>query len=152
MSGGFVTRANENSRRQQRAGGCSRSEDRLVELPADELHQLLIAHGIRGALSGDGVFELRGIPKVVDELLLNRAGAGDVDLLGIRQQCTDFFEILLNQGDLQVVRGAFVRIATRPGVFSVAKNGEFGVARSFIAYDRRVVGIHPNTEPLFVFY
>ena len=115
-----------------------------------ELHQLLIAHGVGRALGNDGLFELGCFGKVVHELLLDRAAAGDVDLIRVHQMVVDLFEKLVNQGDFEVVRGTLVRVGARTWIFGMAEDGEHG-SGWVIADDGRVVSVHPDSEPLFDF-
>lgn len=115
-----------------------------------ELHELLIAHGVGGALGDNGLFELGRFGEVVDELLLNGAAAGDVDLIRVDQMVLDLFEEFVNQGDFKVVRRILVRVGTRTWILGMTKDGEDGGV-GVIADGGRVVSVHPDSEPLFDF-
>lgn len=116
-----------------------------------ELNQLFIAHLVGGAFGNDRPFELGGFRKVVLELLLDCASAGEVNLLRVHQMAADLFEILSNQSYFEIVRGILVRIGSGTWILGMTEDVELsggGVA----AYDGRVVRIHPNSEPFFVFF
>lgn len=119
-------------------------------MAGDELHQLLITHRIGGALGNDGLFELRRFGEVVDELFLNRAAAGDVNLIRVYQMVVDLFEEFVNQGDFEVVRRILVRVGTRTWILGMTKDGEHGSV-GIIADDGCVVSVHPDSEALFDF-
>ena len=65
----------------------------LAELARDELHELFIAHSVRCAFSGRRILELWRLCEIMDELLLNRAGAGHMHFLGILHVAGDLLEI-----------------------------------------------------------
>ncbi len=115
-----------------------------------ELHQLLIAHGVGGALGNDGLFELGCFGEVVDELLLDRAAAGDVNLIRVYQMVVDLFEELVDQGDFEMVRRILTRVGARTWILGMTEDGEHG-GGGIVADDGRVVSVHPNTEALFDF-
>ena len=119
-------------------------------MAGDEFHQLVITHRGGGALGNDRLFKLRGFAEVVDELFLDRATAGDVDLIRVHQMVVDLFEELVNQSDFEVVRGTLVRVGARTWILGMTENGEHG-GSGIVADDGRVVSVHPNTEPLFDF-
>lgn len=119
-------------------------------MTGDELHQLVIAHRVGGALGDDGLFELGRFGEVVHELFLNGAAAGDVDLIRVHQMVVDLFEELVDQGDFEMVRGILVRVGARTWILGVTEDAEHGGCGG-IADDGRVVSVHPDSEPLFDF-
>lgn len=60
-----------------------------MEMTADELHQLLIAHRIRCAFGDLRPLELRGPAQVTPELFLDRARARQMHLIRILQMVAD---------------------------------------------------------------
>lgn len=119
-------------------------------MAGDELHQLVIAHRVGGALGNHRFFELGRFGEVAHELLLNGAAAGDVNLIRVHQVVVDLFEELVDQGDFEVVRGILVRVGARTWILGMAQNGEHG-GGGIIADDGRVVSVHPDSETLFDF-
>lgn len=115
-----------------------------------ELHQLVIAHRVGGALGNNGLFELRRFAEMVHELLLNRTASGDVNLIRVHQMVVDLFEELVDQGDFQMVRCILVRVGPRPWILRMAEHGEYGGVW-VIADDGRVMSVHPDSEALFDF-
>ena len=77
----------------------------VLEMVGHKLHQLVITHRIGGALGDDRLFELGRFAQMVNELLLDSAAAGDVNLIRVHQMVLDLFEELVNQSDFQMVRG-----------------------------------------------
>jgi len=122
-----------------------------MKMAAYQFNQFFIAHWIGGALGNGRLFELGGFAKVAHELLLDRAGAGNVNCIRILQMVCDFFEKLPNQGFFEVVRGVLVGIRSGTRILGMAKDGEFGAA-GVVPYDGCVVSIHPNPELLFDFF
>ncbi len=123
----------------------------LFETFAHELNELFVAHDVGGAFRDYGLFKLGSFAQVVHELLLNRAGAGDVNLIRVFQMVADFLEILFDQGYFEIVRGILVRISPRAGIFRMTEDDEFG-AGGIVAYDGRVLSVQPNSELLFGFF
>ncbi len=120
-------------------------------MAADELHQLFFAHGIGSAFGSDRLFELGGFSKVVHELLLNRAAAGDMNRIRVHQMGADLFEILLNQGFFQIVRGVLARIGPRTWILGMTEDGEGGAVGA-VTDDGRVMSVQPHSEILFGFF
>jgi len=96
-----------------------------MEMAADELHQLLIAHRIRCAFGDLRPLELRGPAQVAPELFLDRARARQMHLIRILQMVADLFEIFLHQRDLKVVCGVLVRICPWTGISTVHRPSLF---------------------------
>jgi len=119
-------------------------------MAGDELHQLVVAHRGGGALGDGGLFELGGIAKVVHELLLDRAAAGDVYFIRVHQMVGDLFEVLVSQGDFEVVRGILARVGACAWILRMAEHGEDGGVW-VIADDGRMMSVHPDSEALFDF-
>ena len=84
------------------------------------------------------------------KLLLNGASPGEVNFICVLQGVTDLLEILVGQGDFEVIRRILTRVRSRPWILGMSENDKF---RSVwvVTYDGRVVRIHPNSEPLFNF-
>lgn len=80
----------------------------LLEMAAYKLNQLWIGHFVGSAFGNDRSFKLGGFLKEVFEFLLNRAGAGDVNLICVLQMEADLLEKLSNQGFFVVVRSVLV--------------------------------------------
>lgn len=115
-----------------------------------ELHQLVIAHGVGGALGNDRLFELGRFGEVVNELFLNGAAAGDMDLICVHQMVVDLFEEFVNQGDFEMVRRILTRVGAGTGIFSMTEYGEDG-GGGIVTDDGGVVSVHPDSEALFDF-
>lgn len=137
------------SRREQRSARFFKRG--LVEMAADELHELVIAHGVGGAFGSDRLFELGSFAQVAHELLLDRAAAGDVNLIRVHQMVTDLLEVLVHQGDFEIVRGILARIGSWTRILGMTDDGE-RTGGGVVADDGRVVSVHPYAEPPFGFF
>ena len=124
----------------------------LAESGGDVFEERFIAHFVRGAFGGDGVLELRGVGEVVGELLLDGAGAGEVDFVGILHVAGDLLEVLVEEGLLAIVGGVFAGVAAGSGIFDMGEDGEFGGLGIPEADDGGVAGIEPDAELFLVFY
>lgn len=91
----------------------------VFEMAGDELHQPFITHRIGGALGYDRLFELGRFGEVVDELLLDRAAAGDVNFIRVHQMVVDLFEEFVNQGDFEMVRRILTRVGARTWILGL---------------------------------
>ena len=94
---------------------------------------------------------IRYVGEEMGELLLDRTGAGDVDLVDGPHEVADFLEILLHEGLFLMVRGVFVRVLFGTGVFHVTEDGKPGRVGGFMSDDGGVAVVHPDTELSFGF-
>lgn len=117
---------------------------------ADELHEPLIAHFVGGAFFRDGVLELRCFGQEVNELLLNRAGAGHMHCLRVLHVAGDFLEKLTLQSPLLVMLRVLVGIAVRAGIFDMTDHGEFFRVGAGTTDDGGMMVVHPNAKLLLV--
>jgi hypothetical protein len=83
-------------------------------------------------------------------LLLNRAGAGDVNLIGVRQKAADLLKKFMREGSFEIVRSLLVRVGALGWVFGVTEDGKCRGLR-IGANDGGMVIIHPNPKPPFGF-
>ncbi len=88
----------------------------------------------------------------MNELFLDGASAGHMNLVGVLHVAGDLLEKLVLQGALLVLLGVLVGIAVRARIAGVAHYRKFFGAGVGVADDGGMMIIHPNTKLLFMIY